>query len=316
MRYPIKLLVFVLLLVGCSGTSTSISSVYGDAELLKEKDLSQRYSNEIEELRELLAEEKGLSLSFWNEIGELRELLAEERDLSLSHLNRIENLLRLGNKEIETGSDVPRTLLTSYGPCGYFILDGLRILKLEYDSSLGPWNGESEDGFRTFKNSIRWAETGASLFDSDWDSDGSPFALRPPNVAVSINFDPALNPFFWVKYEPTGAFSEGEVDFDFYNWEEIVGANRVWWSGFFGPDKDCNWDWVYVENSKEPGYEIDTVPGTGYASFLNSNSNIKVNEDGKWVFNWKDYSCPFETRGATAVYDPELHLFVSDCGRE
>ena len=308
MRYWIKLLVFVLLLVGCA--STPASPVYDDAELLKEKDLSQRYSNEIEELRERLLREKDLSFSYLNEIEKFRGWAAEEKDLSLGYLNVIEDLRGL----VDEGPSFSDQLVTSFGPCGYFILDGQRILKLEYDSSLGPWNGESEDGFRTFKNSIRWADTGASLFDSDWDSDGSPFALRPPNVAVSINLDPALNPFFWVRYEPTGAFSEGEVDFEFYNWEEIVGANRVWWSGFFGPDKDCNWDWVYVENSKEPGYEVDTVPGTGYASFLNSNSNIKVNEDGEWVFNWKDYSCPFETRGATAVYDPELHLFVSDCG--
>ena len=86
------------------------------------------------------------------------------------------------------------------------------------------------------------------------------------------------------------------------------------YSGFFGPDKDCNWDWVYVEDSKELGYEVDTVPGTGDASFLQNNSDIKVNRDGKWVFEWKDYSCPFENRYATAVYNPELHLFVSDCG--
>ena len=296
MRYWIKLLTFVLLLVGCSGTSTS---VYDDAELLKEKDLS---------------------LSYLNEIGELRELLAEEKNLSLSHLNRIEYFLGRGNEEIETGSDFPGTLLTSYGPCGYFILDGHRILKLEYDSSLGPWNEDSEDVSSTFKDSIRWADTGASLFDPDWDDpDRAPYTLRPPNKAASVSIDPALNPFFWVEYSDTGRFieSEGNVEgmaFELWAWEGITGANRMNYSGFFGPDKDCNWDWVYVEDSKELGYEVDTVPGTGEAWFLQNNSDIKVNRDGKWVFEWKDYSCPFENRYATAEYNPELHLFVSDCG--
>ena len=174
MRYWIKSLTFVLLLVGCA--STPASPVYDDAELLKEKDLS---------------------LSYLNEIGELRELLAEEKNLSLSHLNRIEYFLGRGNEEIETGSDFPGTLLTSYGPCGYFILDGHRILKLEYDSSLGPWNEDSEDVSSTFKDSIRWADTGASLFDPDWDDpDRAPYTLRPPNKAASVSIDPALNPFF------------------------------------------------------------------------------------------------------------------------
>ena len=102
------------------------------------------------------------------------------------------------------------------------------------------------------------------------------------------------------------------VNGDLGNWEGITGANRYNYSGFFGPDKDCNWDWVYVEGSITDGNE--TVPGTGYGSSLEMNSYIEVNEDGKWVFVWKDYTCPFEARYATAVYNPELHLFVSDCG--
>mgnify|MGYP000136664726 FL=1 len=56
MRYPIKLLVFVILLAGCSGASTSISSVHGDAQLLKESDFSESLSNETEQLERQIAD--------------------------------------------------------------------------------------------------------------------------------------------------------------------------------------------------------------------------------------------------------------------
>jgi hypothetical protein len=293
MRYWVKLLALALLLVGCSGTSTSVSPVYDDAELLKEKDLS---------------------LSHLNEIGELRELLAAEKDLSQGYLNEI------GNLERKKRSDFPRTLITSYGPCGYFILDGQRILKLEYDSSLGPWNEDSKDVVSDmFRDSIRWADTGASLADHDWDPDRSPFRSRPPNYAAAVNIDSALNPFFWVNYQDTGRFieDEGNAESNYWTnlrwWEGITGANTMNYSGFFGPDKDCNWDWVYVESSLDIDGN-DTVPGTGGGSSLEINAYMKVNKDGEWVFEWKDYTCPFETRYATAVYNPDLHLFVSDCG--
>ena len=288
-------IVVLVLLVGCSGTSTSVSPVYDDAELLKEKDLS---------------------LSYLNEIGELRELLAAEKDLSLGYLNVIEDLRGLLNK----GSNFSDQLVTSFGSCGYFILDGQRILKLEYDSSLGPWNENSKDVVSDmFRDSIRWADTGASLADHDWDPDRSPFRSRPPNSAAAVNIDSALNPFFWVNYQDTGRFieDEGNAESKYATklrwWEGITGANTMNYSGFFGPDKDCNWDWVSVEDSLDIDGN-DIVPGTGGASFLNDNSNIEVNEDGKWVIIWKDYSCSVETRGATAVYNPELHLFVSNCG--
>lgn len=47
-------IVMLLLLVGCS--STPVSPVYGDAELLKESDFSESLSDEIEQLERQIAD--------------------------------------------------------------------------------------------------------------------------------------------------------------------------------------------------------------------------------------------------------------------
>ena len=99
MRYWIKLLVFVLLLVGCA--STSVSPVYDDAELLKESDFSESLSDEIEQLERQIAdlnsslEKNEAVLNEKYVLLEDKETLLNEKDLLIEELGRLRSEVEL-----------------------------------------------------------------------------------------------------------------------------------------------------------------------------------------------------------------------------
>ena len=93
MRYWIKLLTFVLLLVGCA--STPASPVYDDAELLKESDFSESLSDETEQLERQIAdlnsslEKNEAVLNEKYVLLEDKETLLHEKDLLIEELGRL-----------------------------------------------------------------------------------------------------------------------------------------------------------------------------------------------------------------------------------
>jgi hypothetical protein len=195
--------------------------------------------------------------------------------------------------------ELPKGL--SQGPCGVFRIDGRRILKLDYESTWGPY---------------RWVDSGIDYPASAqalWSSHGDTPTLwleRPPDVALAFRVTDDRNHFFWLQWQ--GTFyslpewsSSGAKD----DLEDLYGASVVSIAGFFGPDSNCEWGWVPI------GYS----DGVG-SKYLVINSGLTIEEDEEtfdWWFTeyvWKDYSCE-ETPPplSTVTYDPGRHMFVSEC---
>ena len=238
------------------------------------------------------------------EIAELEERLREQTessDISAPVVSTTE--VQVATTEVPENIveswSVPQTGV-SEGPCGVFRLNGTRILELEYDTTSGPY---------------RWVDSGVDYLQmiKDWNErlqdERETWLQRSPDVAFAVLVDENRNHFFGVEWEtsfvslPEWSFSGAREEIS-----GILGASTVSLGGFLGLDDNCDWGWVPI------GYGVG-----GGASLLVINSSFSIEDiypDG-WVFVdfvWKDYSCEeVPPPGSTATYDPELHMFVSQC---
>ena len=183
----------------------------------------------------------------------------------------------------------------SQGPCGAFRLSGTEILKLEFESEDGPY---------------RWVSSGLDYQELLASPDNTPSELetwqqRPPDVALSFTVSEDRNHFFFVQWFTSFVdlpdWTPTELARDVSG---ILGANLVSVAGFLGPDSDCQWDWIPVSSG-----ESNDSRSVIYNSGLTLDSNRRFVE-----YVWKDYSCKqVPPPGSTVIYDPELHMFVSQC---
>ena len=195
--------------------------------------------------------------------------------------------------------DVPRTGV-SQGPCGAFRLSGTGILELEYDGEDGP--------YRWVDSGIDYMQMLADEYGGQW-TNSRVWAQRPPDVALGFLVAEKRNHFFfmqwWTSFVSLPEWSPSVLSRDISG---ILGASTVSEAGFLGLDDNCQWGWI----------PIGSGVGDGSSRYV-INSGLTIEDrysEGWWFkeFVWKDYSCEeAPPPGSTAIYDPERHMFVSEC---
>jgi hypothetical protein len=100
----------------------------------------------------------------------------------------------------------------------------------------------------------------------------------------------------------------------------LLSGNRF---GFFGPDENCGWGWIPVEDAF-PDSEATGV-GREFHTLQYESAGVTV----EWIerrpgylsdwwfveYRYKDYTCP-GNRYPSAVYDTDMRIFVSECPSE
>jgi hypothetical protein len=212
--------------------------------------------------------------------------------------------------------DMNTMLQWSEGPCGVFRLNGTRILELVPILD--------EDGYLDWENYRQpweWVDIGIDYLELVPETEpyyGAQLLQRPPSLGLVGKVLPDRNSFFWLQWSwerrTVQLPSDIELDYD----DNVLGANQISVAGVFGPNENCEWDWIPIHWSE----------GDWHYTFVMNASVFIVYEDrpegsfgvelygNPWFedFTWKDHSCPFETRYATAEYDPALHAFLTTCG--
>ncbi|MEC9058446.1 MAG: hypothetical protein VX410_02785 [Actinomycetota bacterium] len=302
MRFVSSLVAIVMLTVACGGDGS--------------EDLAEKLVAANEEITEL--ENRVEQLLDWE--FELREqLLAKSR--------------RELGQPFESWNE-PRHDIFSHGPCGSFVLDGGRLLKLEYDESyFAPpgeyWFNGYEDEL-AFERSSEWVDTGVLLADPANEEFHKLQSSRywrfgaPPNKVFSVEVAPDRNPFFWAQWF-----------LDFEDWPPFPPVNLSgdpsFVHGFFGVDDDCNWGWVPlvwahllegdgpIDLDEEWNRPIQSDSG-GWLWRGSSKQGIEVAQGDvlktfrlEGGYACRDISPAHDMGQVIAEYDPAQHLFIAHC---
>ena len=203
----------------------------------------------------------------------------------------------------------------SEGPCGVFRLNGTRILELVPILD--------EDGYLDWENYDRaweWVDSGidyVELLPETETYPGAQFLQRPPSKGFAGKVRPDGNSFFWLQWWNQRRELQLPSDIELYYDDGIRGANQVSLTGVFGPNENCEWDWIPIYSTEGDWHDIFVMNASVFI-VLKERPEGSFAWDSNWDqwfedFTWKDYSCPFP-RYATTVYDPTLHAFLTTCG--
>lgn len=256
------------------------------------------------------------------ELAALKEEVAELR-AELDAANRDEHddadSLRMASLDeayefVYDSVDIYTGLPWSEGPCGVFRLDGTRILELVPILD--------EDGYPDYENQApwEWVDSGIDYLELLPEKEayfGEWWLRRPPSMGLVGKVLYERNSFFWLHWGWEDRTLELPPDIQLLYSDGIRGANRISFSGVFGPNENCEWGWVPVLPS-EGDWHNTFVPNASVVIVYKDRPEGSFAWDSysdPWfgVFDWKDYTCPFETRYAIAVYDPTMHAFLSTC---
>ncbi len=204
----------------------------------------------------------------------------------------------------------------SEGPCGVFRLNGTRILELvPILDEHGYLDWENYDG------AWEWVDIGIDYRELVPETQayyGEPWLRRPPNKGLLGKVLPDRNSFFWLQWTAERSAFQLPSGIEFSYDDGLLGANRTSRTGIFGPNENCEWDWIPIYSTEGDWHDIFVMNASVFIVYKDrpEGSFGWDSAQDPWFedFTWKDYSCPFETRYATAVYDPTLHGFLTTCG--
>ena len=235
------------------------------------------------------------------EIAELEEQL-DEKTSEATKTTR-------NSHEVDLGSQV------SSGPCGVFRFDGNRILRLDYELDERGTVVKQVDG----RGQFEWVESGIDFpgptpgFEP---KDSDTWLGRAPDTVLAFKVADDVNHFWGMLWTPDAWLVLPDAHPPKWEVDGLLPGDRF---GFFGPDEDCDWGWIPVE---EALLEIDsTGVEKELLTFVYGSDGVTV----EWIkemhylnhwwfveFRHKDYSCPYNDY-SSSVYDPERHVFVSQC---
>lgn len=182
----------------------------------------------------------------------------------------------------------------SFGPCGIFHLNGTRVVELDYDGEINPDTYYPASRSTIYLND--WIDIGVNITSFE-NADGAVQGHQPEQVA-------------------TFRLLPGQNHVWFMSWNSFLESGHNNDAGFFALDSDCNWGWIPILPGSDAA-ENDATSGEGVPLVMNGSISLRRGDSGEaelHEFSYKDWSCwDYGPLYASAVYDPERHMFVSEC---